>query len=78
LTTWLNTPIQMQFRVIDGLSVRIEIAGNTPGAHYISGHLKVGGIMIPTKHRIFPRSPDGQALSEPLMVSIDVSEIAFT
>jgi len=22
LTTWLNTPIQMQFRVIDGLSVR--------------------------------------------------------
>ena len=22
MTTWLNTPIQMQFRVIDGLSVR--------------------------------------------------------
>jgi hypothetical protein len=22
LTTWLNTPIQMQFRVIDGLTVR--------------------------------------------------------
>jgi hypothetical protein len=34
--------------------------------------------MIPARHRIFPRTPDGQALSEPLMVSIDVSEIAFT
>jgi len=22
VTTWLNTPIQMQFRVIDGLTVR--------------------------------------------------------
>jgi hypothetical protein len=22
VTTWLNTPIQMQFRVIEGLSVR--------------------------------------------------------
>jgi hypothetical protein len=22
LTTWLNTPIQMQFRTIDGLSIR--------------------------------------------------------
>jgi hypothetical protein len=66
----------------DGLLRRhdynIEIAGNTAGAHYISGYTKVAGIMIPTKHRIFPRSPDGQALSEPLMVSIDISEIAFT
>jgi hypothetical protein len=34
--------------------------------------------MVPAKHRIYPRSPDGQALSEPLVVSIDLSEIAFT
>jgi pimeloyl-ACP methyl ester carboxylesterase len=27
LTTWLNTPIQMQFRVIDGLSVRFAESG---------------------------------------------------
>ena len=66
----------------DGLLRRhdydIEIAGHTAGAHYISGYTKVAGIMVPTKHRIFPRSPDGQALSEPLMVSIDLSEISFT
>jgi hypothetical protein len=27
---------------------------------------------------IFTRSPDGRSLAEPLVVSIDLSEIAFT
>jgi hypothetical protein len=31
-----------------------------------------------TKLRIWPRAADGQALSEPLLVSIDVSDVAFT
>jgi hypothetical protein len=65
----------------DGLFRRhdydVEIAG-TAGAHYISDYAKVAGIMIPAKHRIYPRSADGQALGEPLVVSIDLSEIAFT
>jgi hypothetical protein len=66
----------------DGLLRRhdydVEIAGGSAAAHYISDYTKVAGIMVPTTHRIFPRQPDGQALSEPLLVSIDVSEIAFT
>jgi hypothetical protein len=66
----------------DGLFRRhdydVEIAGSTASAHYISDYTKVAGIMVPTKHRIFPRSPDGQALSDPLMISIDLSEIEFT
>jgi SnoaL-like domain len=37
-------------------------------AHYISDYTKLSGIMVPTRHRIFPRSPDGQALSEPLVI----------
>ena len=65
----------------DGLFRRhdydVEIAA-TSGAHYISDYAKVAGIMVPTRHRIFPRSADGQVLSEPLVISIDVSEIAFT
>jgi hypothetical protein len=47
-------------------------------AHFISDYTQVAGIMVPTKHRIFPRAQDGQALGEPLIVSIDVNEIAFT
>jgi hypothetical protein len=56
----------------------VEITGGTPAAHYVSDYDDVAGIWLPTKHRIFPRSPDGQSLPEPLVVSIDVSEVSFT
>jgi hypothetical protein len=63
----------------DGLLKRhdydVEIAGNTPGAHYISGYQDIQGIMIPTRRRIFPRQPDGTAMAEPLVVSIDLDRI---
>jgi hypothetical protein len=63
----------------DGLLRRhdynVEIAGDTPGAHYISRYQDVQGIMIPTRRRIFPRQPDGRAMAEPLVVSIDLDRI---
>jgi len=66
----------------DGLFRRhdydVEIMGGSGAAHYLSDYTQVAGIMVPTKHRIFPRGSDGQALGEPLLVSIDVSEVAFT
>jgi len=66
----------------DGLFRRhdydVEIAGNNAAAHYISDYTQVAGIMVPTRHRIFPRAAFGQALADPLLVSIDVSEVAFT
>jgi hypothetical protein len=55
----------------------VEIAGGTSAAHFVSDYEEVAGIKVPTKHRIFPRTPDGQALDEPLVVSIDLSEIVF-
>jgi hypothetical protein len=66
----------------DGLFRRhdydVEIAGGSGAAHYISDYTNVAGIMVPTRHRICPRGPGDEALREPLLVSIDVSEIAFT
>jgi hypothetical protein len=66
----------------DGLLARhdynVEISGGTSAAHYVSDYDEVAGIKLPTKHRIFPRTPDGQSLDEPLIVSIDLSEITFT
>jgi hypothetical protein len=56
----------------------VEISGGTLAAHYVSDYADVAGIKLPTKHRIFPRNPDGQTLPEPLVVSIDLSEIALT
>jgi hypothetical protein len=55
----------------------LEIAGGTPGAHYIEGYEEVSGIMFPTKRRIFPRQADGTASPELLVVSIDLSDIAL-
>jgi hypothetical protein len=66
----------------DGLLARhdydVEISAGNPAAHYVSDYTEVAGIKLPTKHRIFPRTPDGGSLAEPLFVSIDLSEIAFT
>jgi hypothetical protein len=65
----------------DGLIRRhdydVEISGSSRAAHYMSGYSEVDGIMVPSEHRIFPRTPDGEALDEPLIVSIDVGEVAF-
>jgi hypothetical protein len=66
----------------DGLVRRhdydVEIQGSTGGAHFMSDYTEVAGIMLPTKHRIFPRGAEDQALTEPLLISIDVSEVSFT
>ena len=51
----------------------VEISGGTSAAHYVSDYDDVAGIRLPTRHRIFPRNPDGQSLAEPLIVSIDLS-----
>nr|WSY53609.1 hypothetical protein OG999_28190 [Streptomyces sp. NBC_00886] len=76
----LNT-VQTVYVGDDGLIRRedydVEILGGSMGAHYMSGYTQVAGIMLPTKHLIFPRTPEGQALTEPLLVSIDLSEITF-
>jgi hypothetical protein len=53
----------------------LEITGGTPGAHYVDEFVDVSGILFPTKRRIFPRQPDGKSLPEPLVISIDLSNI---
>jgi hypothetical protein len=65
----------------DGLIRRedydVEIMGGSGGAHYMSGYTRIAGIMLPTGHRILPRTPQGQALCEPRLISIELSEITF-
>jgi hypothetical protein len=66
----------------DGLFRRhdynLDIAGGGGYAHYIYDYTKVAGILVPTKRKVFPRGSDGQSLGEPLILSIELSEIAFT
>jgi diketogulonate reductase-like aldo/keto reductase len=57
----------------------VEISGRFGSACFSSDDTQVAGIMVPARRRVFPRGPDGQALiSEPMTVSIDLSEIAST
>ncbi|AEA65116.1 hypothetical protein [Burkholderia gladioli] len=64
-------------KLVRRLDYDVEIAGNTPGAHYVSDYATVSGIRIPTRRRIYPRLPDGGSLAEPLVVSIDLSNITL-
>lgn len=59
------------------LDYNVEIAGDTPGAHYVTGYTDVQGIRFPTQRRIYPRQPDGHAMQEPLVVSIELNNIAL-
>ncbi|MGJ4891377.1 hypothetical protein ACQR1Y_24550 [Bradyrhizobium sp. HKCCYLRH3099] len=74
-----HSTVQTLYADADGRLKRhdydVEIAGNTPGAHYISGYAEVQGFKIPTSRKIYPRTPDGSALPEPLVVSIDLADI---
>ncbi|HTU72148.1 MAG TPA: hypothetical protein VMG38_01385 [Trebonia sp.] len=45
-------------------------------AHFVSGYTEVAGIMVATRHAVFPRA-DGQALSRPLLISADISQVSF-
>jgi hypothetical protein len=76
-----HSTVQTVYVGDDGLIRRedyeVEIMGGATGAHYMSGYTRVDGIMLPTGHRIFPRTPEGQALNDQLLVSIDLSEITF-
>ncbi|OAN66566.1 hypothetical protein [Sphingomonas sp. TDK1] len=76
-----HSSVQTLYVTDEGLLARhdydVEIAGGTPGAHYISGYTGVDGIRLPTRRRIYPRQPDGQRVPEPLVVSIDIDNYVF-
>jgi hypothetical protein len=65
----------------DGLLRRhdydVEVVGSTPVAHYTSEYKDVSGIKIPTKRRAFIRLPDNKLVPDPVVVSIDLSDIRF-
>ncbi|GGR10714.1 hypothetical protein [Streptomyces netropsis] len=55
----------------------VDIRAGSAAAHYFSGYTQVAGITLPTEHRILPRTPEGQAPAELLLVTIDLSDISF-
>ena len=74
-----HSPKQILYVDTAGLLKRhdydVDIAGGTPGAHYVDAYVDVSGIKFPTVRRIFARNEDGSVNREPLVVSIDLSNI---
>lgn len=62
----------------DGLFRRhdydVDVLGNT-GAHYFYDYQEVSGIMVPTKHLIYPRQQNNTPMLDLLLVSIELSDI---
>jgi hypothetical protein len=56
---------------------RIEVAGGFAGAHLVSEFVEVQGLRFPTRRRAYQRNDDLTVRFDPLMVSIDVSDIVL-
>jgi hypothetical protein len=77
-----HSTVQTFYFDSDGLLRRhdyeTEVAGGTPAAHYVHEYQEFSGIRVPTRRRVLARTPNGQAVPEPLIVTIDLSEVEFT
>jgi hypothetical protein len=66
----------------DGLLRRhaytVDIMGGAAGLNYASDLRNVDGIVVPTKRRVYARDANNQKIPEPVLVAIDIREIAFS
>jgi hypothetical protein len=53
------------------------VLGNAPGLNYASDYRDVSGVMVPTKRRVFSYDDEKRKIPEPLLIAIDIREIAF-
>ena len=57
----------------------VEVSGNAPAVQYVYGHREINGIIVAPERKIYVRQEDNTPLlPEPLLVSIDLSEIKFS
>ena len=65
----------------DGLLRRhdytVDILGGATGLNYASEYRNVGGIIVPTRRRVYAYEGDYQLVKEPLLVAIDMGEITL-
>jgi len=58
------------------LDYHADVAGGLPVAQYISGHVEIGGIVMPRHRRALLRKPDGHVdWQRPPGVSIDFTAV---
>lgn len=56
----------------------VTVAGGFDAAQLMFDYIEADGIRLPSKRRAYKRGPDGEPNFEPLLVSIDISNVSFT
>jgi hypothetical protein len=57
---------------------QVNIAGGFPAAQLTSRHVRVDGLVLPTRRRAYTRGPDGRPVLDMLMVWIDLTDVRFS
>jgi hypothetical protein len=74
-----HTRTQYSYFGEDGLLRRhlytVDVLGGAKGANYAFEYQAVDGVMLPTRRRVFAYDDARQRVAEPILVSIDLSEI---
>jgi hypothetical protein len=77
-----HTQTQVSYFGPDGLLRRheytVDVLGGAPGLNYALDYREVQGIMVPTKRRVYAYDAQKQRVPAPLLVAIDIHEIAFS
>ena len=58
-------------------SYTVDILDGATGANYPSGWQTIDGIAVPTVRHIYGYDDDGAKIPEPVLVSLDISELRF-
>jgi hypothetical protein len=60
------------------LDYDVEIMGGTTAAHYVFDYKEFQGIMVPTRRLVYPRDDNGNYISTPLVVDVELIDVKFT
>lgn len=76
-----HSKVQTIYAGEDGLLRRhdyaVEIAADSPAAHYLGKYVTVDGIKFPTERRVYAAGPDGKPIRDIMTVSVDLSNYRF-
>jgi hypothetical protein len=56
----------------------VDVAGGFSAAQLVSDYIEADGIRLPSKRHAYRRGPDRRPHPDPLMVSIDISDVRFS
>jgi len=77
-----HSSVQTFYFDVDGLLRRhdyqVDIQGRNAAARFLADYVDVQGIKMPSRFRIYPRTPENTALPEPLIVGVDLSNFHFS